>query len=187
MNSTVSVIIPAYNKAEKTIRAVNSVLAQTIPCECIVIDDGSIDNTYLSLFMHSHIDKFTLYRQPNQGASAARNKGIEIALEEFNSDYIAFLDCDDWWKKYKLEMSIGYDFCHTAAHKEDKVYGVPKGNLLLKNYICNSTVVVSKHAIEKAGGFDENLFCAADWDMWLRLSEHFKPIYKNIPLTYYDI
>lgn len=186
MSSTpkVSVIIPAYNKAEETVRAVESVLAQTVPCECIVVDDGGDDLLGDRLYPHLHTHNNLIYiRQDNRGASAARNRGIA----EAKGDYLAFLDCDDWYEPKKIEWSLGFDFCHTAAYMGDKIYGKGSGNLLLRNYICNSTVVVSRRAIKKVGMFNEDLFCAADWDLWLRLSEHYEPVYMTYPLTHYDV
>ncbi|KKM77146.1 hypothetical protein LCGC14_1372960 [marine sediment metagenome] len=189
----VSVIIPAYNKADYTVKAVESVLNQTHKdIECIVVDDASLCNTHGAL-LRANIDwgKTTLIQQGyNQGASAARNAGIRYAI----GDYIALLDCDDMYQKRKIELSIkdNPDFIYTCAHlidKDDNIIGLyqPKrSNLLFRNSICNS-VVIKRKCFDKVGLFDESLFICADWDMWLRMEEHYELTYLNMPLTYYRI
>ena len=103
-NSTkpkVSVIIPAYN-AEKFIEeAILSVLSQSYNnLECIVINDGSTDNTLdiLKAFGKDII----FHNQSNMGVSQARNSGLKIA----RGGWIAFLDADDIWHPNKLSVQI---------------------------------------------------------------------------------
>lgn len=190
----VSVIIPAFNKADYTVKAVESVLNQTYKnIECIVIDDGSGDNTYVKLT--PYLDKIKYEWQFNKGVSSARNKGIEMATGE----YIAFLDCDDMYLPKKIEkclLNIGsgsFEFLYTSAYlidRNDKVIGKytpAKTYLLLNNFICNSTPVMRKDVFDEVGLFDEELFICADWDMWLRIREKYAMYYFNEPLTYYRI
>ena len=101
-NDLVSVIIPTYNRANLIKRSVESVLNQTYKnLELLIIDDGSTDNT--KKIIDTLNDKRIIYiKQQNQGASAARNKGIENARGE----YIAFQDSDDVWHLDKLEKQI---------------------------------------------------------------------------------
>ena len=183
----VSVIIPAYNKMEYTKRCIKSVLSQTYSdIEVIVVDDGSSDGTKDMLYQFHH--EITVVRQVNQGASAARNKGIEMARGEF----IALLDCDDMYHPQKLELSVteDKDFIYTPAWIVDKydnivrLYRPPHVGLMLRNSICNS-VVIKKKCFDRVGLFDESLFVCADWDMWLRMQEHYELTYLDIPLTYY--
>lgn len=104
----VSVVIPTYNRVQQTIAAIESVLAQTYShFEIIVVDDGSTDSSgeaierFLRQGTNGRHQLFFL-RQPNQGASAARNTGIAKARGE----YIAFLDSDDYWLPEKLEWQM---------------------------------------------------------------------------------
>ncbi len=97
--STFSVIIPLFNKAFSIKETLASVLQQTYTdFEVIVIDDGSTDDGFalVSQFTDARI---LLVQQPNLGAAAARNAGIEKATGEL----IAFLDADDYWFPHHLE------------------------------------------------------------------------------------
>ncbi|HRM79349.1 MAG TPA: glycosyltransferase family A protein [Gemmiger qucibialis] len=88
-----SVVIPLYNKEHYIAGTLHSVLTQTFPdYEVIVVDDGSTDHS-LQACKEVRSDKIRVVQQVNQGVSAARNKGIELAAGE----YICFLDADDTW------------------------------------------------------------------------------------------
>ncbi len=95
---TFSVIIAVYN-GEKTIaRAIESVLSQSYPAqEIIIIDDGSTDNTKTQVQQFDR--RLTYYYQKNAGVSAARNKGVELA----DSEWVCFLDADDWYYENRLQ------------------------------------------------------------------------------------
>lgn len=98
----VSVIIPTYNRAHLIKRSVMSVLNQTYSnLELIIVDDGSIDNTE-EVVKSINDDRAIYIKQPNQGACAARNNGINHAKGEF----IAFHDSDDVWHQDKLEKQL---------------------------------------------------------------------------------
>lgn len=89
----ISIVIPAYNYAEKLARAVESVLQQiTDNHELIVIDDGSTDNTQQVLAeLHKENSGFRVVSKENGGSASARNRGIS----EASADYLIFLDADD--------------------------------------------------------------------------------------------
>ncbi len=96
-----SVIIPVYNGEATIGRAIDSVLAQTFaPHEIIIVDDAGTDGTCV-LIRTKYADKVILIEKKiNEGSSAARNNGMDIAT----GDYIAFLDADDIWHKDKLRL-----------------------------------------------------------------------------------
>lgn len=88
-----SIIIPAYN-SEKTIqRAVYSIVRQNFHSyELIVIDDGSIEQTFaICTKMSTEFPEIKLFSKPNGGVSSARNYG----LDKSSGEYIIFLDADD--------------------------------------------------------------------------------------------
>ena len=97
----VTVVIPTYNRAKVILRALETAFAQTYRnLEIIVVDDGSTDDT--TAVLAPYWERIHYIHQSNQGASAARNRGIQEATGEF----IAFLDSDDEWLPAKLERQI---------------------------------------------------------------------------------
>lgn len=100
--SGISVIIPAFNNGPYVRESIESVLAQTVtPHEIIVVDDGSTDDTEAVVQPYTG-DTLRYVKQTNQGVSAARNLGIELATGE----YLAFLDADDRWRPTMLESRL---------------------------------------------------------------------------------
>ena len=98
----VSVIVPAYNRGDKAVQAVESVLRQTGPdLEVLVIDDGSTDDTRRRLSSVADPRLRYVY-QEHAGACAARNRGVALATGE----YVAFQDSDDLWRPRKLEKQL---------------------------------------------------------------------------------
>lgn len=98
----ISVIIPAFNASLYLAEAIESVLAQTIPAdEIIVVDDGSEDETagVAEKFHRVHV-----ICQPNQGCAVARNTGIATS----SGKWLAFLDADDIWLPEKLALQSDY-------------------------------------------------------------------------------
>lgn len=99
----ISLIIPAYNARRTIGETIESVLAQTlVPDEIIVVDDGSSDGTAdHPVLAHSNI---RVLRQDNAGAAKALNVGVANA----SGDYVSFLDADDLWlpEKQKLQLDV---------------------------------------------------------------------------------
>ena len=87
-----SVVIPAFNREATLGRSIESALAQSHPpLQILVVDDGSTDST--SVVASGFGDAVRVIRQPNGGASSARNLGVDCA----GAEWIAFLDSDDHW------------------------------------------------------------------------------------------
>ena len=112
---TIAAVIPTHNRSAALRRALESVGAQSRPPdEIIVVDDGSTDDTP-DWVQRDFPDMIYIY-QENAGVSAARNRGVALA----RSEWIAFLDSDDEWRRKKLERqeaalaaNPGYHICHT--------------------------------------------------------------------------
>lgn len=100
----ISIIVPTYNYArllEKTLASINS---QTLrDWECIVVDDGSTDETRtLVENLAARDGRFIYCHRVNGGAAAARNTGLERVNPA--SRYVAFMDADDLWSPDALEL-----------------------------------------------------------------------------------
>lgn len=104
MTPAISVIVPVYNVASYLNQCVDSVLAQSLEdFELLLIDDGSTDASPAICDSYAERDsRVRVVHQPNRGASAARNVGLEQAHGEF----ITFLDGDDWLDAETLDVSL---------------------------------------------------------------------------------
>lgn len=101
----ISVVIPTYNRVQFIERAVRSVLNQTYSnLEVIVVDDGSVDETYEIIDRLKKQDGRLIFLRhfKNKGPQAARNTGIHAS----SGDFVAFLDSDNEWLPAKLEKRI---------------------------------------------------------------------------------
>ncbi len=103
---TVDIILPNFNKAKYLDECINSILNQSYKAwKLYVIDDNSKDNSQNILKKFEKFENINIYKlQKNMGPSFCRNLGIRIS----SSDYIAFMDSDDLWKKNKLEGQINF-------------------------------------------------------------------------------
>lgn len=181
----VSVIIPTFNRAQKTIRAVDSVLSQNWKnFEIIVVDDGSTDDTDKALSRYG--DSIKYIRQPvNKGVSYARNIGIKNST----ATWIAFLDSDDYWLPEKLHVQMKFIklnqrvvACQTQEIwmkngmrvNPKRKHKKPSGNIFKQSLrlclVSPSCVMLKKSLIEEIGFFDESLPAGEDFDLWLRIS-----------------
>jgi glycosyltransferase involved in cell wall biosynthesis len=198
----VSVILPTYNRAYIISRAISSVLNQTYRnLELIVIDDGSTDNTkdVVKNFNDDRL-KYINHKQ-NKGANAARNIGINYA----NGEYVAFQDSDDEWlpekiekqinvfKEAKTEVGVVYTSFWSINDGISKTYYPPsfikqkEGNvheiLLETNFISTPTAIVKKECFEKVGLFDEGLPRLQEWELWIKISKHYRFKHIDEPLV----
>jgi GT2 family glycosyltransferase len=100
----ISVVIPTFNRQQMLGEAMASVRAQGFEdLEAIVVDDGSSDGTRALVEAVVAADpRFRYHHQPNGGAASARNAGLDLA----RGDLIAFLDSDDAWQPWHLELMV---------------------------------------------------------------------------------
>lgn len=93
MTSMISIVVPVYNKEDYLDKCLYSISLQTYNnFECVLIDDGSTDNSALICKKYTQNDRrFKYFFQKNSGVSIARNKG----LKESMGKYICFVDADD--------------------------------------------------------------------------------------------
>jgi glycosyltransferase involved in cell wall biosynthesis len=173
--SSVSVIIPTFNRAGFIMETVESVLKQEYePKEIIVVDDGSSDNTRNALQVYGSKVKY-IY-QENAGPPAARNRGITAASGEI----IAFLDSDDLWPEHKLRDQMKHFnsdleidivlgalqyFTYKLDNKRKKNLRFLSEPILAYNL---GAAIFRMSAFHKVGMFDEQLHHSDDWDWFVR-------------------
>ncbi len=179
----VSVVIPCYNGEPFLAEAIVSALCQTrTPDEVIVVDDGSTDGS--PGVVSSFGEPVRLVRRPHRGISAARNTGLRAA----RGDLVAWLDADDVWEPQKLSLelplfrdpAVGLVYGRHRTFDAGRNLGapwpaeLPQGDVFAALYFScfppNSSVVARHAALVEAGGFDEALEAAVDFDLWLRVS-----------------
>ncbi len=189
----VSVIIPTYNRAGLVGLAIQSVLNQSYQnFEIIVVDDGSSDNS-ANIVRVINDERIKVFSQKNCGVSAARNKGIELAV----SDVVAFLDSDDQWTPKFIETVLrlkdkfpqagayvtSYEICdidgriHTPDFKaippapwEGIVDNYFKSVALGDPIVSSSTVCVNKSTLAETGVFPLIKGLGQDQDLWARIA-----------------
>ncbi len=142
MARLVSVVVPAYNVALYIEDCIKSVLNQTYSnWELIVVDDGSIDDTYNLAKKAAGTDRrIRIHKQNNQGVSVARNTGLSMS----RGNDIIFLDGDDFWlpeclaklvtakEQSRAQVSYcGYNHYYMNGYNRNYRYGYPNGNILI--------------------------------------------------------
>jgi glycosyltransferase involved in cell wall biosynthesis len=199
--NTFSIIIPTFNRGERLKIALNSLESQTYKnFEIIICDDGSTDNT--KEIVESFKNKLTIQYIWNEnwgGPARPRNIGIQAS----QTDWICFLDSDDWWYPNKLEICLDFMDRYNVIYHDLDIYtgngkvpsGKCKGRKLKGNYfsdliingnaLCNSSVIVKKTLINKIGGISEEqaLVAVEDYDCWIRIAQidnKFKYLKKSL-------
>lgn len=122
-----SIIIPTFDQQDTLEQAIESALAQTVECEVIVINDGSLDNT--KFIAEEYADRVKVIHQSNRGLPSARNTGIMNATGEF----ILPLDSDDYLEPTCVER-IEKVFDETDADivsPSFKTFGVNNAEVML--------------------------------------------------------
>ncbi|MFD1294266.1 glycosyltransferase [Lutibacter holmesii] len=190
-NPLVSIIIPTYNRAHLIGETLDSVLAQTYTnWECIVVDDGSSDNTNELLQEYCKKDtRFQYHHRPAyrpKGANACRNYGFELSKGE----YINWFDSDDLMHFEKLNIQVtsllksGFKFsiCQTLNFNKDlrRFYGLrpvkaykkdPFKEYLKEEFVVftPSTLWAKFFLIDNVLSFNETLQASQEWEFYCKI------------------
>lgn len=200
----ISVVIPLYNKGAFIRRALNSVMAQDVqPDEVIVVDDGSSDGGSEVVLAFEGLP-IRLIRQDNAGVSVARNRGVQ----EARCDWVAFLDADD---EYLPGAVRNFRDARDRYPRANVVFGrsVTGGSLTnpaplerryqwVHDYFAylltrkaheadSSSVMVHKCAIEAVGLFPPGIRIGEDTDTWMRLGCRYPFVRIDAPISIYHI
>lgn len=212
----ISVVMPTFNRAAFIDEALSSLVQQTAqPLEAIVVDDGSTDDTRDRVATHSFAHKIRFHRQARrQGASMARNTGVELA----RGNVIVFLDSDDLLDPSHHQRVL-------AAMHADPALGLfccdarmigPRGELLhegrswttvqcgikrmtmasglrvLREIFQFSTpfpgMAVRRDVYRSVGGLDQDVFPLDDYDLQLKVAAAGHHVhYEHAPLASYRV
>jgi glycosyltransferase involved in cell wall biosynthesis len=203
-NPLVSIITATYNMGNYVSMAVDSVLAQTYDnVECIVVDDGSQDDTREVMSAYSSDSRVKFIAQPqNCGQTVTKNRG----LQESSGQIIGFLDADNIWKRDKLEKQLPFldrdnkygvvysdlELINGKGEVLDKIKrtyfeGHITAELLKHNFVNFNSALVRRECIEEMGPFDENFSMGIDWELWLRISTRYHFKFLDEATYYYRI
>lgn len=179
----VTAIIPAYNAERYIEKTILSVLEQTEPCKMIIVNDASKDSTLeiAKKYQKQYPDQICIIdKKQNEGVSEARNSGIRQAYTE----YVAFLDADDWWSSEKTKQQLQTmiqtkaDLCYAGRElmsadgtSTGRIVSVPESvdyeTLLRGNVIpCSSVIVKREIALQYPWAHDE---LHEDYIVWLSM------------------
>ena len=114
----ISIVVPVYKVENYVRRCIDSLLEQTFKhINVVLVDDGSPDDCGEICDHYAMKDhRVRVIHQPNKGLSAARNVGVDYVLTHLNSDYIGFVDSDDWVSpNYVEELVAGVSLSGTVA------------------------------------------------------------------------
>lgn len=104
----ISVIVPVYNTEKLLRRCIDSILSQTFTdFDLILVDDGSKDSSGAICDTYGEKDsRVHVIHQKNSGVGVARNTGLAWVMENSDSQWIAFVDSDDWTHPSMLELLL---------------------------------------------------------------------------------
>jgi glycosyltransferase involved in cell wall biosynthesis len=194
-NPIVSIIVPCFNYGHLVGETLDSLKKQTLEVwECIVVDDGSSDNTKEVVSKYTSTDKrYSYIYQKNAGLSAARNTGLKVAKGEF----IQLLDADDFISDFKLEcqvqilktnpsISLVYGetryfktnnpnevFYTLNEGKDSWMKGYPSHeefimHLIEQNLFAVNCALFRSSILFDCGEFNPKLKSVEDWEFWIR-------------------
>ncbi len=191
-----SIVIPVFNKEKFLSNTLKSVLSQTFSdYEIIIVNDGSTDNSeaVIKAFTDNRIQHFS---KENEGVAVARNFGIDKA----KSDFVCFLDADDFWHPDFLETMHTYSqkfpkqkvfACAIEVETQNKPfaanYSIKKNaDVEIVDFfessqkecvLWTSSVVIHKSVFETVGNFDTKIKKGEDTELWIRIGLQFPVVF----------
>ena len=190
-----SIVIPTFNERPEFLRgAVLSAVAQTVPVEVIIVDDGSTSQAARDVlseiafrFPASRVR--AVLHGGNRGIAAALNTGIAA----MSTPWFCWLSSDDLFEPTKVESQLGsmisawalasYTGYHLKFNNSNAVGHVrmvlwnsmaeQQATLAERCSINGSTVMIAKSVLDDVGPFDETLRYAQDWDMWSKIGRKY--------------
>ncbi|NEP16552.1 MAG: glycosyltransferase [Leptolyngbya sp. SIO4C1] len=208
MNSSkFTIVITTYNRLPLLKRAVASALAQTMPCEVVVVDNASTDDT--QAYAESLGEQIVYHRNVvNSNHSGAVNAGVEAA----SGDWIKLVDDDDYLAPSCIEAmseaialrpeavicscqaaqvdTEGQELSRTPPTGPGRVFYIPQADIhygMLLEVVPFGTpiqVAVRRDAFLNSGGWDLSMTSCDDIDSWIRVAQHGDAVFINECLAY---
>jgi len=198
MSPLVSVVVPTCKRDRELRQALDAILVQPVDLEILLVEDGPPGPAGAVAAQLGDSRIRLLRNVGRRGAAATRNVGVEAA----RGRWMAFCDDDDLWAPDKLpaqlagletagagwsctaEITVDSDLQVTAHQRLNR-----EGMRLLANTNVipggGSGVVADSTLLREAGGFDESLSNAEDWDLWIRLAQRAQLAIVDRPLLAY--
>lgn len=192
----VSIIVPCYNQAQYLDECLQSVLHQTYNnWECIIINDGSTDDTAdISKNWIEKDARFFYFEKKNGGVASARNYGIKKS----KGIYILPLDGDDYISNNyietcvnEFEANINIKLVYGKAMKFGQInmeWDLPAYSFenILKYNMIFCTALFKRTDFDLVGGYDEKMTMSAeDWEFWINLLKNGGKVVRNLKCTFY--
>ncbi|TCD17342.1 glycosyltransferase family 2 protein [Pedobacter psychrodurus] len=196
MNSLVSIIVPCYNQANFLAETLDCVLAQEFKdWECIIVNDGSPDNTEGVANSYCNEDsRFKYFYKTNGGLSSARNFGIGKSAGK----YILPLDSDDKIASDYIKLAVEIlekNERIKVVYGRAELFGKKSGEWIIDDYSFNKLLATNliycsalyrRSDYDRTTGYNENMkFGFEDWDFWLSMLESGGDVYRIDKVMFY--
>ncbi len=187
MDTALTLIIPTYNRATKTLAALRSVLDQNYDCTIIVVDDGSDVPFALPDELIADARIMVVHHDRNRGVSAARNTGLSYCT----TPLVTFLDSDDCLLPETLAERVCFAAEEFARNSQDKYLTIgcgweERGRASIRMprnsrdssdfyggcWVCPGSAVIFRSDLFAAlGPYDEQLRRLEDVDLFIRIGQ----------------
>lgn len=206
MNSKplVSILLVSMNHGKYIEQCIRSVLDQTYTnLEIIYLDNNSHDDSYEKAILLLSADKRCISAMKNR-TSQTLPKNLNIMLQKATGKYVCNVSADDWLHVKNTEEKVGFLesrpsygmvygsgilYYEDTGHYKSYPVIVPKScdifqQLMDYNIVFQVGALMKRSVFEKVGYYDEDLRIE-DWDMWIRIAQHYPIGFQNQELVYY--
>ena len=199
-----SVVVPTHNRPGLLGRTLESLRAQTVPVEVLVVNDGGLDvRPVVAAAQEAGLDVRLIEHEVNRGRSQAMNTGLLQARGEFAC---VIADDDLYYPHHAQTVLDALDrlgpghavYTHAVKVAEDdngtvlgrEVTGADDhddARILITNVVCAMCMVMPTAVVQELGGHDTSLDVLEDWELWLRLSQRVRLVHVPVPTAEYRI